>query len=67
MGSFRGDDSTLDREIATLEAMARVRVKRATRELNDLERELRELRAERARRRVRAEVPATGGTTAASA
>ncbi|HYK92617.1 MAG TPA: hypothetical protein VEY07_01060 [Thermoplasmata archaeon] len=63
MGSFRGDDDTLDREIATLEAIARVRLRRATRELNDLDRDLRALKAERARRRARALVPGTTDPT----
>ncbi len=54
MAAFRGDDATLDKEIATLEAIARVRLRRATRELNDLDRELKVLKAEQARRRGRA-------------
>ncbi len=58
MATFRGDDATLDREIETLEGIVRVRLRRASRELNDLDRELRALRAERARRRASAEVPA---------
>ncbi len=61
MATFRGDDEVLDREIATLEAIARVRLRRAARELNELDRELSELKTERARRRVRATVPASEG------
>ena len=63
MGEFRGSEETLDREIAALEAIARVRLRRAARELRDLDRELAALRRIRARRRaalhVRIEV---GGT-----
>ena len=57
MAGFRGDDDTLDREIETLEAMARIRLRRASRELNDLDRDLRALKAERARRKARGHVP----------
>jgi len=57
MGGFRGSDDSLDREIATLEAIARLRVRRAAAELRDLDRDLRDLRAERARRRQRIDVP----------
>ena len=51
MSGFRGSDEQLDREIAAIEGMARVRVRRAASELRELERDLRELRRERARRR----------------
>jgi hypothetical protein len=51
MRSFRGSDHALDREIATLERIARVRVRRVAAELRELDRDLRELRRERARRR----------------
>ena len=61
MGGFRGSDETLDQEIATLEAIARLRVRRYARELKELERDLHELKVERVRRRARAEIP---GTTA---
>ncbi|MGA8543108.1 MAG: hypothetical protein WB947_06195 [Thermoplasmata archaeon] len=50
MSAFRGSDEALDREIATLERIARLRVRRAAVELRGLERDLRELRRERARR-----------------
>jgi hypothetical protein len=58
MGSFRGSDESLEAEIATLEAMAKVRVRRYARDLKDLDRDLSELKAERGRRRARSEVPA---------
>ncbi len=58
MGSFRGSDETLDREIATLERIAQVRLKRLAREMRDLDRDLRELKRERAKRRV--PLPAQG-------
>ncbi len=51
MAPFRGNDEQLDREIATLEGIARVRVRRASGELRDLDRDLRDLKRERARRR----------------
>ena len=54
MSPYRATDEQLDREITTLERMARVRLRRATSELNDLDRDLRELRRERARRAARA-------------
>jgi hypothetical protein len=54
---FRGDDATLDREIETTEAIARLRLRRAARELRELERDLRALRAEKARRKAAARVP----------
>jgi len=57
MSGFRGSDETLDGEIAVLEAIARLRIRRYARELRELERDLRELKAERAKRRARAEVP----------
>ena len=51
MTGFRGSDDQLDREIAAIEGIARVRVRRAAAELRELERDLRELKRERARRR----------------
>ena len=51
MTGFRGSDERLDREIATLEKIARLRVRRVTAELRDLDQDLRELKRERARRR----------------
>jgi hypothetical protein len=61
MTGFRGTDEQLDREIAAIEGIARVRVRRVAAELRELEGDLRELKRERARRRVRAETP-TGAT-----
>jgi len=51
MAPFRGSDEVLDHEIETLEAIARLRVRRVARELRDIDRDLSELRRERARRR----------------
>ncbi|MGI0052957.1 MAG: hypothetical protein ACREC5_06435 [Thermoplasmata archaeon] len=51
MDGFRGSDETLDREIATLEEIARIRVRRAARELRELDRELSELRRARIARK----------------
>lgn len=58
MGGFRGSDDTLEREIATLEAIARLRVRRYAREIRELERDLKGLKLERAKRRARSDVPA---------
>lgn len=57
MAGFRGSDAVLEAEILVLEAIARQRLRRYTRELNTLERELSELKTERARRRARTVVP----------
>lgn len=57
MGGFRGTDETLEKEIATLEAIARLRLRRYGRELRELDRDLRALRLERARRKARSSVP----------
>jgi len=54
MSGFRGSDEQIDREISTLERIARLRVRRVSEELRDLDRDLRELRRERARRRMTA-------------
>ncbi|MCI4353903.1 MAG: hypothetical protein L3K06_00880 [Thermoplasmata archaeon] len=67
MGGFRGSDTTLDEEIATIEAIARLRVRRYARDLKDLERDLHELKVERARRRLRAEIPGTTQVPATAA
>lgn len=58
MARFRGSDETLDQEIGALEAIVRVRLRRAARELRDLDNDLRELKVERARRRGVARAPA---------
>ncbi len=60
MSAFRGSDASLDREIATVEAIARLRTRRAARELAELDRDLRELYRERARRKAGERVPAPG-------
>jgi hypothetical protein len=59
MTPFRGSDESLDREIATIESIARIRLRRVSAEMRELTRDLRELKRERARRRVASEVPAT--------
>ncbi len=51
MSGFRGSDESLDREIAQLERIGRLRLRRAAEDLRALERELRELKRERLRRR----------------
>lgn len=66
MAPFRGSDERLDREIETLESIARVRVKRVAGELRDIDRDLQELRRERARRRASAAVPAADTERAAA-
>jgi hypothetical protein len=48
--AYRGSDETLDREIAAVEQLVRVRLRRASDDLRDLETTLRELRRERRRR-----------------
>jgi uncharacterized NAD-dependent epimerase/dehydratase family protein len=57
MTPFRGSDETLDREIQTLEGIARVRVRRVASELRDIDKDLTELRRERARRRASSAIP----------
>ncbi|HYA69771.1 MAG TPA: hypothetical protein VEH28_00180 [Thermoplasmata archaeon] len=64
MTPFRGTDDQLDREIAALERISRVRLRRASAELNDIDKDLRELRKERSRRR--AEVPPVAAPVAQS-
>jgi hypothetical protein len=63
MSNFRGSDETLDREISTVEAIARLRLRRYAKDLRDLDKELRELKKEKARRRAEAEVPASEYTS----
>ena len=62
MSGFRGSDELLDREIATLERIGRLRVRRAAVELRELDRDLRELRRERARRRASSAIPSVVAT-----
>lgn len=65
MTAFRGSDERLEREIETLEAIARLRVRRVASELRDIERDLAELRRERARRRAAGLVAAAETATSA--
>jgi len=51
MSRYRATDEQLDREIAALERIARLRLQRAAAEMRDLDRDLRDLKRERARRR----------------
>ncbi len=60
MSRFRGSDASLDREIAAVETIARVRLRRSAAELRELARDLRELKRERARRRVESALPESG-------
>ena len=66
MSPYRATDEQLDREIAALERIARVRLRRASAELNEIDRDLRELRKERARRAARAAemIPTTSAASA---
>lgn len=64
MSSFRGSDESLEREIATLEKIGRLRTRRVASELRQIERDLHELRRERARRR--AEAAGSADPTAAA-
>jgi len=52
MTGFRGTDEQLDREIEAVKRLARIRLRRASADLRELDRDLRVLRRERARRRV---------------
>jgi len=54
MSPYRATDEQLDREITALERIARVRLRRASAELKEIDKDLRELRKERARRAARA-------------
>ncbi len=51
MSPFRGSDEQLEREIAVLEGIVRLRVRRTATDLRELERDLHELRRELKRRR----------------
>jgi hypothetical protein len=59
MPPFRASDEQVDREIETLERMARLRLRRYATEFRDLDRDLSELRRERARRRASSEIPSS--------
>ena len=52
MSPYRGSDEDLEREIATVEGLVRVRLRRASTDLRDLEATLREMRRELRRRRL---------------
>jgi hypothetical protein len=67
MPPFRATDEQVDREIETLERMARMRLRRYAHEMRDVDRDLSELRRERARRRAAAEVPGTSEPVETSA
>jgi len=54
MVPYRATDEQLEREIAALERIARIRLRRASAELREIDTDLRELRRERARRLARA-------------
>jgi hypothetical protein len=60
MTGFRGSDEQLEQEIAALEGIVRVRLRRTTKEFAELERELRELARERARRKAGQRLDAEG-------
>ena len=64
MSPYRGSDDQLDREIATVRGLVRVRLRRANDDLRELEVALDELRRER-RRRQQLAVP-SGTSDAAS-
>ncbi|MCI4322581.1 MAG: hypothetical protein L3K03_00915 [Thermoplasmata archaeon] len=67
MSEFRGSDEVLDREIDTLETIARHRLRRAAKELRELDREIAALRRERRRRRsgdIALDAPVTVGAAA---
>ncbi len=67
MSGFRGSDDALEREIAAIERTARIRVRRAASDLQELDRELRDLRRERARRRAEARIEVTAVTPSEAA
>jgi hypothetical protein len=67
MTGFRGSDEALEREIAAIERIARIRVRRVSAELGALSRDLRELRLERARRRADAAGPGAAAVVAETA
>ncbi|MCI4317196.1 MAG: hypothetical protein L3K01_08395 [Thermoplasmata archaeon] len=67
MPPFRASDDQVDREIETLEQMARLRLRRYATEMRDLDRDLSELRRERARRRAAAQLPVSSEPVESSA
>jgi len=58
MSPYRGSDEDLEREITTVQGLVRVRLRRASSDLHELETALRDLRRELRRRR-----QAVAGTT----
>ena len=54
MSAFRGSDEDLDHEIAAVQTLVRVRLRRATADLRELETALTDLRRERRRRQLAA-------------
>ena len=66
MPGFRGTDELLEQEIAEVERIARLRLRRATEELRALDRDLLALKRERGRRRVESAVPSAEPATAAA-
>lgn len=67
MSAFRGSDGDLDREIAAVERLVQVRLRRATADLRELEAALAELRRERRRRQRSSSGPVEPLSTAAAA
>jgi hypothetical protein len=67
MAPFRASDEQVDREIDTLERIARMRLRRYAGEMRELDRDLSELRRERARRRASAEIPVSSEPVESSA
>ena len=67
MTGYRGTDEAVEREIATLETIVQVRLRRYAAEMKQLDRELSELRREKARRRALAAVPSAASTESAVA
>lgn len=66
MPGFRGSDAKLEAELATLDQVIQLRLRRYARELADLERDRRALALERARRKAEGRVPAPTSADAAS-
>lgn len=65
MARWRGSSEQLDRELTTLESVLAVRLRRYSREIAELEREMRDLRKARARRKALGEVPAWSSSATA--
>ena len=67
MSPFRGSDEALEREVAALQGLVRVRLRHASAELRELETALTELRRELRRRRVLADAVPLAVSTRATA